>query len=343
MRYIGSKINLLEIISPIIYKKSHGMNDFCDIFSGTGAVGRYFKESFTVTSNDLLYFSFVLQKATIECNIRPIFKDLKKVIGVDPFNYFKNLDINNYNFKTPPFIFENYSPNDLSKRQYLTNDNALKIDAMRQIIEQWFKDGHISEIEYFYILAGIIESVPFVSNIAGTYGAFLKHWDKRANLSIDAVELPIKNNKKANRCFNLNANDLVNKINGDILYIDPPYNGRQYLPNYHLLETIARYDYPEIKGITGLRSNDHGISDYCKKGKVLNSFDDLIASSDFKLLVISYSNEGIMKEEEIAEILKKHGNPKTLEVTRIPYRRYKRTKLREESNLNELLFTIYKS
>ena len=100
----------------------------------------------------------------------------------------------------------------------------------------------INENEYFYLLSSLIESIPFVSNIAGTYGAYLKHWDKRALKKLELVKLDVVENHKKNKCFNVDANELIHKISGDILYIDPPYNSRQYVPNYHILQTVAKYD-----------------------------------------------------------------------------------------------------
>jgi len=343
MRYIGSKTNLLDEISLVISPfKSNNEQIFCDLFSGTGAVGRHFKKDFQIISNDLLYFSYVIQKATIENQGEPNFQILKKVIGKDPFLYLMELNALKYDFQKPTFIHDNYSPTDNCLRQYLSNENALRIDAFRQIIDIWRDQKLIDELEYFYLLAGIIESVPFVSNIAGTYGAYLKGWDKRSTKRLDPIKYEVINNDKQNKSYNHDVNSLIKLIDGDILYLDPPYNGRQYISNYHLLETVARYDNPEIKGVTGIRNDPDASSDYCKKNKVSSAFEQLVKDSKFKYIVVSYSNEGLMAEDEISEILKKHGNPKTLNIKKIPYRRYKRTSDVITNTLNELIFTIEK-
>lgn len=342
MRYIGSKTNLLEEISSVIDPFRHKSESFCDLFSGTGSVGRYFKKDFQILSNDLLYFSYVIQKATIENQEEPSFTKLRKKLGKDPFLYFIELDEQKFIFDRPTFIHDNYSPTKNSDRQYLTNRNSLRIDAFRQSIEKWKEEDLISENEYFYLVAGVVESVPFVSNIAGTYGAYLKVWDNRSSRRIDPVKYQVENNYKENKCYNQNVTDLIKTINGDILYLDPPYNGRQYISNYHLLETVARYDNPKIKGTTGIRVDPDATSDFCKKSKVSTVFEELIRNSNFKYVVVSYSNEGLMSEDEISNILKKYGNPKTLKVKKIPYRRYKRTSDVIENKLNELLFTIEK-
>ena len=108
--------------------------------------------------------------------------------------------------------------------------------------------------EYFVLLACLIETVPFYANISGVYAAFQKKWDPRAikRLILRPIEIVI--NSKTNYSFNENSVNLINKIKADIFYLDPPYNQRQYAPNYHILETIAKYDNPEIKGVSGLRN-----------------------------------------------------------------------------------------
>jgi len=342
MRFIGSKVLLLKDIEKVIHENVKQADTFCDIFSGTSTVGRYFKKDFKIISNDLLHFSYVLQKASIEINRKPSYEKIKNYLKEDPFVYLTTSEINFNKFEKAPFIYENYSPNEKSDRRYFTNENALRIDFIRQTIEKWKTEELIDEHEYFYLLAALIEGVPFVSNIAGTYGAFLKHWDKRAYKKLELIEIDLEDNQRENISYNRDSNQLIKEISGDILYIDPPYNQRQYAPNYHLLETISRYDYPEIKGKTGLRPYQDIKSNYCVKKEVLNSFEDLISNAKFEHIIVSYSNEGIMGMNDIESVLKKHGLEKTYKLYKIPYRRYKHRPGNVEHNLHELLFYIKK-
>ena len=342
MRFIGSKVNLLPQLNGEINRYIDRTDTFCDLFAGTGAVGRYFKKNFSIIANDLLYFSYVLIKATIEPNEKPTFSKLKRALGVGPFVYFLNLDERSFEFRNKPIFYENYSPNGTVPRQYFTPDNALRIDAIRQTIESWKSHELINETEYYYLIAGLIEAVPFVSNIAGTYGAFLKRWDKRSFKKLNLVQLPIENNFRINQCFNNDANKLIRKIEGGILYIDPPYNQRQYISNYHILETVAKYDYPQIRGITGTRSDSYALSKYCRKREVFNCFDDLISHAKFKVIMISYSSEGLLTEDEILSSLENHCRKSSVRVKRIPYRRYKRISSDTPNQLNEFIFTATK-
>ena len=344
MRYIGSKVLLLEEIKKIIDKKIPKAYTFCDIFSGTAVVGRYFKQWYTVFSNDILFFSYVLQMGTIKNDEIPKFNKLKKIYKIkDPIDYFNNLDTKNMEIleRKKRFFQNTYSP--IGNKMYLTEENSLRIDYIRNKIEEWLNEKVISKLEYFYLLSCLIEGIPYVSNISGTYGAFLKKWDKRAYKKFEVYRLEVIKNNKKNRCFNENSLELIKKIKGDILYIDPPYNSRQYVSNYHVLETAALYDYPEVKGKTVQRKdNATKKSTFCIKKEVLNSFEQLLKKAKFKYIILSYSNEGLMDLKDIERIMKENGKSETIERYEIPYRRFKSRSTSKEIKLKEIIFFIEK-
>ena len=343
MRFIGSKILLLENIKQVIDEKAPNAHSFCDIFSGTACVARYFKQWYEVYSNDLLYFSYVLQKGTIENDEQPSFKKLFSKIGTDkPLEYLNNiptsimedLDI------SKRFFQNNYSPN--GGRMYVTDENALRIDFARNTIENWKEENLLDENEYYYLVACLVEGIPFVSNISGTYGAYHKTWDKRSHKKFELFPLDVATNNKNNKSFNEDGVELLTSISGDILYIDPPYNSRQYLPNYHVLETAAKYDFPVLSGVTGQRPYEGQKSDFCSKKMVINAFSNLIKNANFKHLILSYSTDGLMSTTEIEQIMKEFGKPETYHVYEIPYRRFKSRELTKQDKLKEYLFYIEK-
>ncbi len=344
MRFIGGKSTLLESIENVINENVVGNERvFCDIFAGTGAVSKYFKPKYEVHSNDLLHFSYVIQKATVENNQKPRFEKLAKIGIIDPFSFLEEAQINKYTYNDNKyFITKNYSPHDECERMYVTNKNAVRIDFIRNTIESWKYENLLNEVEYYYLLAGLIEGVPFISNIAGTYGAYLKSWDKRALGQFEMLRLEVVDNKKQNKSYNKDANKLIRDIEGDILYLDPPYNSRQYAPNYHLLETISRYDYPEIRGITGMRPYSDVKSQFCVKSDVENAFEDLIDKAQFSNIILSYSTDGLMSIERIEKILKKHGIADSYKMYTVPYRKYKSKLESKKKDLSELLFFIKK-
>ena len=345
MRFIGSKTNLLKNIDMVISENTTGNeNVFCDIFSGTGAVARYFKSRYEIHSNDVLHFSYVIQKATIENNTKPSFSKLRKIGIGDPFKFLEETQIQIVNYNDDNyFITKNYTPHDDCERMYVSNKNAARIDFIRNTIEAWKKENLLTEYEYYYLLAGLLEGVPSVSNITGTYGAYLKHWDKRTFKDLEMARLDVIDNKRNNKSYNKDANKLIEELKGDILYLDPPYNSRQYAPNYHLLETISRYDYPEIHGVTGMRPYEDLKSPFCIKSEVSDAFDDLISKAKFSNIVMSYSTDGLMTWDEIERILKKHGIEETYKMYSIPYRQYMSKKTKQTECLYEYIFYIKKN
>jgi adenine-specific DNA-methyltransferase len=340
MRYIGGKSQLLRDIDTIISENVLGDERvFCDIFSGTGSVARYFKPRYEVVSNDVLHFSYVIQKATVESNAAPMFAKLSRIGIADPVKFLEEAEISKqerYSF----FITDNYAPNEHCERMYITRSNAERVDFIRNTIEAWSDAGLIDESEYYYLLASLIEGVPFVSNIAGTYGAYLKEWDKRALKTFEMARLSVVDNGRTNRSFNMDANKLIREIDGDILYIDPPYNSRQYAPNYHLLETISRYDNPAVKGVTGMRP--YIKSAFCVKSDVLDAFEDLIAKARFANIIMSYSTAGLMTPEQIEGVFKRHGVEESYKLYNIPYRKYKSKISDETKTLQEYVFYVRK-
>jgi len=343
MRFIGSKVMLLGNIKEVVDEHANNANTFCDIFSGTACVSRYFKKWYEVISNDLLYFSYCLQKGTVENDHIPTFPKLDDITkGAGPIDYINQLSTAQMEAlsQSKRFFQNNYSP--LGNRMYVTDSNALRIDYARNKIEEWFNSELIDENEYYYLIASTVEGIPYVSNISGTYGAYNRFWDKRSSKTFELIKLDIITNGKNNKCYNVDGLELLKNISGDILYIDPPYNSRQYPPNYHVLETAAKYDYPALNGVTGLRPYDDQKSDFCKSSKVIAAFDALIKYANFEHIILSYNTEGLMKIEDIEMVMKRHAIASTFKVYELKYRRFKSRSTKFKDSLKELIVYIRK-
>lgn len=342
MRFIGNKTQLLENIKEVIDKHVTNAHSFCDIFSGTASVARFFKQWYEIYSNDILFFSYCLQRGTIENQNKPDFNKLFQVTGIEnPISYLNNMCTENMETLQieKRFFQNNYAPK--GGRMYVTDDNALRIDFARNTVEKWNGMGLLSEDEYFYLVASIIEGIPFVSNISGTYGAFNKKWDSRSHKTFALIELPVINNGMNNKSYNADGAAVLQSISGDILYIDPPYNERQYLPNYHILETAAKYDFPTLRGVTGQRPYKLERSEFCSKKTVVAAFDSLLKNANFKHIILSYNTDGIMNLDEIEATMKKYGISSTFEVNYIPYRRFKsKSTVTKTEELKEMLVYI---
>ena len=328
INYIGSKYSLLDFIYEKINLSVDNLPEkvFCDIFSGTNIVGIFFKDKVkSVISNDIEYYSYILAKNSFNntyIEYENLIKELNSLPGISGY------------------IFNYYSENGNSNRLYFSEENGKKIDAIRIKIEEWKND--ITEEVYYALLTSLIEATDKVANTASIYGAYLKNIKKTARKTLN---LKVSNNiniidEQINYCYNEDSNKLIKNIKGDILYIDPPYNHRQYGSNYHILNTISKYDFSvEPKGIVGLM--DYNKSKYCYKD-AKNVFKELIENANFKHIFISYSSEGILKEKEITDILSCYGT--VIQYNKV-YKTFKSDSNRDNKSLNvtEFLFHLLKS
>ncbi|MEA2112295.1 MAG: DNA adenine methylase [Campylobacterota bacterium] len=295
MNYIGSKKKLIAFIKETVYEEvGYNLKEqvFCDLFAGSGAVGRAFKKEVkAVISNDLEYFSYVLNRHCIA--------NCKKIECQDLFDELNALD------GVEGFIFRHYAKNTKNEREYFSAQNAKKIDAMRERIEHYYSCKRIDEDSYFYLLSSLIASADKVANTASVYGSYLKYLKPLAQkkLILEPSEYELTN--QSNRVYNTDASELIVMLHGDILYVDPPYNVRQYGADYHLLNTIALYDEFTPQGKTGRR--EYNRSNFCKKNGIKNALEELIKNAKFRYVFMSYSSDGILSSETIANLMKQYG------------------------------------
>jgi adenine-specific DNA-methyltransferase len=324
MNYIGSKLKLSSFIKNAVCSvvgKDLSQKVFCDLFAGTGIVGRTFKKDVKkVISNDFEYYSYVLNKNYIENH--------------KPLKFQKYIDkLNNIKPSERGFIYKNYCLGSGSGRQYYSDYNGKKIDAVRREIEKWFKNKEIDGKLYYFLLTSLLEAADKVANTASVYGAFLKKLKNSAQKNIFLEPALFELNNNTHKVYNKDANELIKNIKGDILYLDPPYNERQYGANYHLLNTIAEYNNFEPQGKTGLRQYKR--SNYCIKKNVARDFENLIANAKFQHIFLSYNNEGLMSEQEIKNIMSKYGKYKVIK------KQYQRFKADRTENRNHKADTVF--
>ncbi|EAI3670034.1 modification methylase [Campylobacter upsaliensis] len=334
MNYIGSKLKLLPFLQHSIEStlKKHNAKPlqdsvFCDLFAGSGAVGRAFKSKVKqVISNDKEYYSFVLNQNYI-ANHTPIIR-ANKLIET----------LNNTPLKKGK-IFTHYALGGGSGRQYFSDENAMKIDGIRQKITQWHNENFITQNEFYFLLASLLESSDSVANTACVYGAFLKRLKKSATKELVLSPAVFELTQNSHQVFNENANDLITTISGDILYLDPPYNAREYGANYHLLNTIALYDDFTPRGKTGLRAYEK--SAWCKKSDVENALESLLQKAQFKWIFLSYNDEGLLDLERIENLMRKYGQ---YACAKQDYQRFKADSNRpqKQSKTTEYLHILHK-
>lgn len=335
MRYLGSKESLTEPIAQLLAEKHINQREltFFDAFCGMGSVADALKTTYDhIIINDTLKCATTFTLGRLYAN-RCTFERL----GLDPFDF-----LNNNNSTREDFIYTHYSPGG-SNRMYFSAQNAGRIDYFRYQIESWKVENRINDEEYTYLLACLMESVSDVSNTAGVYGAFLKHWDGRALKPIvfsriDAADgnCPIVEN------HNGRIEDIAQDVDCDILYLDPPYTQNQYGTQYHLLETLILNDYPTISRVTGSRPTGPMRSDWSKMYHVHILFDKVIAETRARHIILSYNNDGFMSKEYIESTLKRYGLENTYSCVSFDYKKYNNTKCQGNDGHQEYLFYIEK-
>lgn len=297
MNYIGSKVSLLPFLeASICAGVSEPLSDLilCDMFAGTAAVGSYFKNKVKkVIANDWEYYSYVLNRNYIANS---------ELVHADEFFSL----LNKPTTLQPGFIFEQYSEGGAAGRLYFSQENGILIDTARQQIEVWKEEQAISEDVYFFLLASLIEAADKVANTASVYGAFLKKIKNSAAKRMHIVPAKPASGRGLHEVYREDSNELIKRISGDILYLDPPYNSRHYGANYHLLNTIASYQTFEPKGKTGL--NDYLKSDFSSSVKVKAALDEMLSQAAFRYVFLSYNNEGLLPSTEIQSLMEQYGS-----------------------------------
>lgn len=321
MRYIGNKTKLLDEIEALL--EAHGVRRgrMLDIFTGTGAVARRFRErGFEVFANDRMRASHVLARAALgpRVPVRRLAALLERLRAAPD---------------EPGVIARRYSPRGREPRLFFTEANALRIDAALETLARWRTSGEATEAELYACLASVIDAADRVANISGTYGAFLKSWQSNA---LNALELraPETPPGPLGRAFCEDANELARDVDCDVLYIDPPYNDREYAANYHVLEAVAARPFLDaaelaalegsIYGKTGLRPYEK--SAFCRPRHVEAAFRDLIAGCRAAHVVVSYSEEGLLSRAAIEGALRDGLGARDVDFRPVGYKRFRSDK-----------------
>lgn len=336
MRYLGNKNSILEIIEEFMYENIDMASrklTFFDAFSGTATVGDYFSPNFNIIANDIYYYSYVFSRGRLNN------KDLNfEKLDFSPFDYFNSRSLE---LIDDGFIYNNYAPS-VSGRMYFTDENAKLIDTIRTTIQKWKKEQLINDAEYYYLLASLLESISRVANVAGVYGSFLKNWDSRAIKRMEFIQVEYINSNENAVVYNEDVRNIISDIECDVLYLDPPYTKNQYSTQYHILDTIARYDNPEISGVTGTRKNKIG-SAWSKELEAGIELEYIVKNTQARYIIMSYSSLGILEKNLVESILKRYAKDNKVTFYEIEYKKYQNSKTEKKGVNYEYLFFIEKS
>ncbi len=321
-RYLGNKYKLLGFIKDIISVKCGSINSLCDIFAGTGVVGEKFNSCHTrIISNDFLSANYICLQAFLGVQ-----DDLHEIV-CEKIEYLNNLSKE----------YENYFSEHFSGT-YFTEENARKIGAIREEIERIAETFNEKNI----LICSLLYAVDKVANTVGHYDAFRKKLDMLQPIKLLVPDINYSYNTN-NEVYKEDANVLIKKISCDVLYIDPPYNSRQYSDAYHLLENLAEWKKPEVIGVGKKMDRSHIKSSYCLKSAT-SAFEDLIRNADCRYILLSYNNTGNskdsrsnarMSDEEILQILNDKGN---VEIFETNYKAFTTGKSNGENNAERIFY-----
>ncbi len=295
-RYLGNKYSLSDFIRNTVNDNCKDVNIVADVFSGTGSVANVFKDKMLIT-NDLLYSNYLSNF----CWFYPMDYSEKKLISY--IEYYNSIKTSEDNYMRKNFSDTFFSANDCSK-----------IGFIRENIEKEYKSKKINQKEYAVLITSLLYAMDRIANTVGHYDAYRKNvsFDKELVLN---VLLPDKDLNNNNKCYNLDANELIKDIKCDLLYLDPPYNSRQYCDAYHLLENVARWEKPKVYGVARKMDRTDVKSDYCLSNAT-EAFEDLIDNSNSRYILLSYNNmsnkgndrsNAKILDEDILKILSKKG------------------------------------
>ena len=324
MRYIGNKTRLLPFIVGRLQRLGLPPGSAHDAFAGTAAVAAALKSrGWRVASSDLMTYSYVFQRAYVVANRVPSFTRLREA---DPdFRHAARspafraavsvrgegvlAEVAEYlsAWLEPEVGFFSRSFGPDGGRLYFTAENAGRIDAVRRRLHEWRTRELIGEDAFYILLAALIEAADRVANTAGVYAAFIKSWQPNATKKLVLAPVAPRRGARGSTAHRADAVSVARELGKvDLLYVDPPYNSRQYAGYYHVPEVIARGwfgDHPVLTGKTGLLSDPSLRSDWCSPSRVEGALRRLLAATGARHVLVSYNSEGLLGDRELRGIL----------------------------------------
>lgn len=349
--YIGSKMKLLgyirETVKNYTNKEYSEISGFADICSGTGVVafdvlkGNCKK----ILTNDIQHYAYTVSSVWSTKNI-----DIEKMKGIIlKINMMiGSIDVlPKYDKTSPYFIYNNYTEAGPDGRMYLSMKNGYKIDKVRGEITRLKDESLVNLDEHNLLLKILLYAVAGISNIASVYGAYLKKYKpcalKDLVLDVELIGSLVQNKDIDHIAKNMNITDLLleDDLSGyEVVYIDPPYvANRGYHDNYHLLETISRYDYPSIKGKTGLRESSIK-SKFCSKREAALEFKNVLEKIKSKYIFISYSSESVVSKDNLISMMRDAGWEDVICCER-EYQRFKSNRNSEDLQQKNIIEYIF--
>lgn len=299
-RYLGSKTRLLSFLEELIRTEIGPFERFVDLFAGTGVVGHHFNRAdVSVVACDLLLANVQLLRCFLTSEHAP--SDLRP--------YLQRL-------QTLPDDPDNYFAREFGER-FFSRGQAIRIGTIREQIQSWKQQGELDTSLEAGLLTSLVYAADRIAHTCGHYDAYRMSATPLPDrpLKLLLPEFDPKRNR-GNQVLHGDANQLVEQLSCDVLYLDPPYNSRQYSDTYHLLENLVVWQKPPLFGKARKMERSHLKSDYCSTVRAPRAFQALIERADCAHILVSYNNMGrkgdvrsnaCISDDALVEILRRRG------------------------------------
>ena len=303
IKYLGSKRALVNSIVAVVDSLPE-VGSVADYFSGTSRVGHALKRSgYRVIANDHLAYAYTLATCYVRANRESVLEPSRKIL----------LELNRMR-GDPGYFAETFC----RRSRFFQVHNGARIDAIRN----WIQERDIEPDLRAVLLVSLMEAADRVDSTTGVQMAYLKTWAKRSFKDLELRIPEVLPMPASGHCESYNMDALVaaSEISADLAYIDPPYNQHSYLGNYHIWETLVRWDMPEHYGVACKRVDcKERKSDFNSRKRAVRAFGNFLSRVQCPFLVVSFSNEGYITRSTMARMLADYGDVHTLE---FDYKRY---------------------
>ena len=291
IKYLGSKRTLLPDIEQAIQGLGE-VRSVIDLFSGTSRVGHHLKKcGYQVFSNDINTYAFQIATCYVVCD-KEDHNDIPELIT------HMNTIEGKEGYFTETFC---------KKSQFFQPKNGAKVDAIRT----WIEEQDFGVEKKAILLIALMEAADRVDSTCGIQMAYLKKWASRSYNDLQ-LRMPdiLPRSPFGKGCATLmDAREAAKKLSADVAYLDPPYNQHKYLGNYHIWETLVRWDKPEFYGVACKRVDvRERKSAFNQKKQILSAMTQMVEDLDVRHLVVSFNNEGYISKDEMIDILSCRGD-----------------------------------
>ena len=291
IKYLGSKRTLVPVLGAMAAAVDAGTA--VDLFTGTTRVAQEFKRlGMTVTASDIATYSEVLSDCYIATDATAV--DVDELRGT--------LAALSALPGRPGYFTRTFC----EESRFFQPRNGARVDAIRDVLESDFRGSPLFSI----LLTSLILAADRVDSTAGQQMAYLKDWAPRAHrdLELRVPELL----PGAGHTIRGDARDVVTALPPtDLMYLDPPYNQHRYFTNYHVWETLVRWDRPESYGVARKRIDSRDEltkSVFNRKRQMPSAFGELLAAARAETVIVSYNDESWITAEQMMGALRDAGH-----------------------------------